>query len=385
MRRWIVLGCLLFVSSAFAALPEGKPADVGMDAEKLAEIDTAVAEAIKGNKTPGAVVVVVRSGKVVFRKAYGKRSVAPKDEAMTVDTIFDLASLTKPIATATAIVQLTRQGKLRLDDPVSKHLPAFAGEKGSITLAQLLLHTSGLPAGNAVADYAGGRKAALEKIAALKRKPPDERFVYSDLGYIVLGAVVEKAGGVGLDAFTAKHVFAPLGMADTSFGPLKDEARVARTAPTEKIDGAYLRGTVHDPRARKLGGVAGHAGLFGTADDLALFAQMLLDGGKVGDERFLEAADVDLLTKGRTVPGGSRSYGWDVQTAYSGNRGELFAGFGHTGFTGTSLWIDPTTKTAVIVLTNRVHPDGKGNVSRLRSRIATIAAKAIVTPPLPKR
>jgi serine-type D-Ala-D-Ala carboxypeptidase len=385
MRRWIVLGCLLFAVSAFAALPEAEPADVGMDAAKLGEIDKVVAEAIEGGKTPGAVVVVLRSGKVVFRKAYGKRSVAPKDEAMTPDTIFDLASLTKPIATATAIVQLSRQGKLRLDDPVSKHLPAFAGDKGSITLAQLLLHTSGLPSGNAIADYASGQEAALEKIAALRRKPAGEKFVYSDLGYIVLGAVVEKAGGVGLDAYTAKHVFAPLGMTDTSFGPLKDKARLARTAPTEKVGGVILRGVVHDPRARRLGGVAGHAGLFGTADDLAVFAQMLLDGGKVGGRRFLDADDVDLLTKGRAVPGGSRSYGWDVKTAYSGNRGELFAGFGHTGFTGTSLWIDPTTRTALVVLTNRVHPDGKGNVSRLRSRIATIGARAIVAPPLPKR
>ena len=377
MRRWIVMGCLLFVPAAFASLPESKPADVGMDAAKLGEIDSAVGEAIEGGKTPGAVVVVVRSGKVVFRKAYGKRAVAPKDEAMTLDTIFDLASLTKPIATATAIVQLARLGKLRLDDPVGKHLPAFAGDKEPITLAQLLLHTSGLPGGNAVADYAEGWDAALVKIAALKRKPADEKFVYSDLGYIVLGAIVEKVAGVGLDAYTAKHVFAPLGMADTSFGPLKDKARLARTAPTEKIDGVYLRGIVHDPRARKLGGVAGHAGLFGTADDLALFAQMLLDGGKLGDKRFLAAADVDLLTKGRKVPGGERSYGWDVRTAYSSNRGDLFAGFGHTGFTGTSIWIDPPTKITVIVLTNRVHPDGKGNVIRLRSRIATIVARAV--------
>ena len=148
MRRWIVSGCLLFASSTLAALPDGKPADVGMDAKKLGEIDDVVADAIKEGKTPGAVVLIVRSGNVVFRKAYGKRAVAPKAEAMTADTIFDLASLTKPIATATSIVQLARQGKLRLDDPASKHLPAFAGDKGSMTLAQLLLHTSGLPAGN---------------------------------------------------------------------------------------------------------------------------------------------------------------------------------------------------------------------------------------------
>jgi CubicO group peptidase (beta-lactamase class C family) len=154
-----------------------------------------------------------------------------------------------------------------------------------------------------------------------------------------------------------------------------------RTAPAVRAHKRYLRGVLHDPRARQLGGVAGHAGLFGTADDLAVFAQMLLDGGK----RFLDAEDVALLTKGRAVPGGARSYGWDVKTAYSSNRGDLFAGFGHTGFTGTSLWIDPTTKTVVVVLTNRVHPDGKGNVVRLRGQIATIAAKAIVAPPLPKR
>jgi uncharacterized protein YbbC (DUF1343 family) len=359
-------------------LADASPAEVGLDAGRLARIDAVTAAAIKDGRTPGAVVLVARRGKVASRKAYGQRQVRPSAEAMTTDTVFDLASLTKPIATATAIMLLIERGKLQLTDRVASHLPEFGKHgKDAITIEHLLLHTSGLPAGNPVRDYDAGRPKAMEKIYDLRlTADPGKRFVYSDLGFIVLGELVEKLGGARLDEFCAKNTFAPLGLRDTTFRPGKELA--ARCAPTEKVDDRWLSGEVHDPRARRMSGVAGHAGLFGTADDLAVFAQMILDGGTWQGRRVLSAETVRLMTQPRSVPGGLRALGWDVRTRYSSNRGAHFGGFGHTGFTGTSLWIDPPSGTAVILLTNRVHPDGKGNVTLMRSQIATIVADAIL-------
>jgi CubicO group peptidase (beta-lactamase class C family) len=366
-------------------LADASAADVGLDADRLARIDAVVAAAIKDGRTPGAVVLVVRQGKVALRKAYGQRQVQPHAESMSTDTVFDLASLTKPVATATAILLLVERGKLRLEDRVSTHLPAFGQHgKDRITIEHLLLHTSGLPAGNPVRDYDSGRARAIEKINDLRLlADPGKRFVYSDLGFIVLGELVGKVSGAPLDVFCERNIFIPLGLAEMTFRPGKDLA--ARAAPTEKEGGRWLRGEVHDPRARRLGGVAGHAGLFGTADDLAVYAQMLLDLGSWLGRRVLSPQSVRLMTEPRRVPGGLRALGWDVRTRYSSNRGERFDGFGHTGFTGTSLWIDPPSRTAIIVLTNRVHPDGKGNVVRLRSHVATTVADAITTPPFPER
>ncbi len=359
------------------------PEKVAVSAERLERIDGAVNDAIARGDCPGAVVVIVHDGHIVYRKAYGRRALKPDPVAMTVDTLFDLASLTKPIATATSLMVLVDQGKLRLTDSVALHLPKF-GQNGKekITVEQLLLHTGGLIADNAEADYRDGKDKALERVFALTpTTAPGERFVYSDVGYIVLGELVEKLSGSTLDAFAQKSVFTPLGMNETTFLP--GEKLRARSAPTEKRDGEWMIGEVHDPRAFRLGGVAGHAGLFGSADDLAVFAQMLLDGGTYNGKRVLSPLAVRLMTSPRSIPGGLRGYGWDIATAYSGNRGELFPrgeGFGHTGFTGTSLWIDPATRTAVILLTNRVHPEGKGNVTRLRSQVATLAAGALLTP-----
>lgn len=371
-------GPLLAVLLALAALPDARPEEVGLDPARLAAIDTAVAEAITAGHTPGAVVLISRHGKVAFRKAYGRRQVQPTAEAMTADTLFDLASLTKPVATATAVMLLVERGKLRLDDRVATRLPTFGGNgKERVSVEQLLLHTSGLPAGSPVDDYASPARA-LERIGAMRlRAEPGTRFTYSDVGFIVLGQLVEKLAGEPLDVFTRKQVFVPLGMTDTGFG-VAAELR-GRVAPTEKSEGKWLRGVVHDPRARRLGGVAGHAGLFGTADDLAVYGQMLLEGGR----GVLKFDTVRQMTTPRDVPGGRRTPGWDVRSGYSSNRGALFGGFGHTGFTGTSLWIDPVSRTVVVVLCNRVHPDGKGNATPLRARVATLAARAIVAPPLP--
>jgi CubicO group peptidase (beta-lactamase class C family) len=363
-----------------------RAADV--DKTKLAEIDTAVEDAIKRRDCPGAVVVVIHADTVVYRKAYGKRAVKPDEVAMTTDTVFDMASLTKPIATGTSVMLLIQQGKLKPGDLVSKYWPEFAaGGKEKVTIEHLLLHTSGLIADNPITDYADGKAKALERVAALKPQTEvGKLFRYSDVNFIVLGELVERVSGMPVDKFAAKHVFEPLKMTDTGFNP--GEALKKRIAPTGLRDGKIILGEVHDPRAFKLGGVAGHAGLFSTADDVTRYCRMLLRDGELDGTRILDAKTVKLFTEPHPVTTvtkdkevkGARSFGWDVDTSYSGPRGELFKkgeGYGHTGFTGTSVWIDPGTRTAVIVLTNRVHPEDKGNVTVLRRKIGTIVAEAV--------
>jgi CubicO group peptidase (beta-lactamase class C family) len=377
-----LLGFLLVpaLRAADTPVPAAEPAKTGMSAERLARIDDAMRKGIDRGDCPGAVVLVVHKGRVVWRKAYGDRARQPAAAPMTADTVFDLASLTKPVATATSVMLLVEQGKLRLTDPIADHIPAFGAKgKDKITVEHLLLHTGGLIADNAESDYRDGRDKALERVYALApTAPPGERFVYSDLSFIVLGEVVAKVSGTPLAAFAKKNAFDPLGMNETGFRP--GDKLKERAAPSVKRDGRWLVGEVHDPRSAALGGVAGHAGLFSTADDLAVFAQMLLDGGNYNSKRVLKAETVKLMTTARAVPGGKRAYGWDVDTSYSRNRGKGFSrgeGFGHTGFTGTSLWVDPPSQTAVIFLSSRLHPDGKGNVTPLRGEIATLAAEAL--------
>lgn len=389
-RRWVLLlSCATVLLSAPRSLAAEKPLPtapaekLGLDAEQLSRIDAAVHEAIKKGELPGAVVVVVHRGHIVFRKAYGNRSVEPDTTLMGPTVVFDLASLTKPIATATSIFILLEQGKLRLSDLVSQHVPGKPFQGAKITIAQLLTHTSGLIADNPLADYRDGREKALQRVYQLKPKAePATQFMYSDVGYIVLGDLVERLSGMPLDRFAHQHVFAPLGMNETGFRPQGKLAE--RAAPTEKIDGGWRLGEVHDPRSFAMGGVAGHAGLFSTADDLAVYAQMLLEQGEYAGQRILSTASVREMTAARPVPGGDgawlRTYGWDMSTRFSSNRGDLFAAgksFGHTGFTGTSIWLDPDSQTAVIFLSNRVHPKGKGNVTRLRGQAATITAAAL--------
>jgi serine-type D-Ala-D-Ala carboxypeptidase len=351
------------------------------DPARLARIDEVVQAALDHKDLPGCVILVLHRDQVVYRKAFRNRAVLPQVEEMTPDTVFDLASLTKPIATATSIMILVERGQLNLSDRVAQHWPAFGvNGKDKISIEQLLLHTSGLVADNDVKDYADGKERALERIAQLTpASEPGAKFVYSDVGYIVLGELVELISGKPLDEFAAENIFKPLSMKETTFRPAQDLRD--RAAPTQKRDDRWLRGEVHDPRAHALGGVAGHAGLFSTADDLVLYAQMLLHHGTLNNKRILSPQTVRLMTTPREVPRGLRAYGWDVQTAYSANKGERFPrneGIGHTGFTGTSIWIDPGSDTAVIFLSNRVHPDGKGNVTRLRGQVATLAAAAIL-------
>jgi uncharacterized protein YbbC (DUF1343 family)/CubicO group peptidase (beta-lactamase class C family) len=371
--------------AAPAALPLVAPASVGMSAEVLARIDAAVSESIARKDAPGAVVLVGRNGRVVFRKAYGQRALVPSPEPMTVDTVFDLASLTKVLATATSVMTLVEAGKLRLAEPVARSLPDFAaggGERAAVTVEQLLTHRAGLVPDDPIDLYTG---TPAEIFARKYRQPlahePGVLFVYSDVGFEVLGELVRVVAGERLDRYAARVVFAPLGMADTEFRPQRDgvgrgRIPLGRIAPSETRNGAMTRGTVHDPRAFALGGVAGHAGLFSTADDVARYAAAILSGGGP----VLSPAGVASMTTPRVYGDRDlRALGWDVDTSYSSSRGALFpiGSFGHTGWTGTSLWIDPLTGVYVVLLTSRVHPDGSGNVIGLRSRVASIAAAAV--------
>ena len=361
-------------------LPLAAPADIGFDAPKLAEIDGVVEQALTEKKMPGCVVAIGRRDRLAIVKAFGQRQLEPSSEAMTTDTIFDLASLTKPIATATSIMLLIERGKLRLDDPVAKHWPEFADNgKEKINIEHLLTHTGGLIADNRIADYLQGPEKAWSNIASLKPlAEPNVKFTYSDVGFEVLGKLVENISGLSVAEFAKTNVFDPLGMSETDFKP-KPELRL-RIAPTEKRNGEFIRGEVHDPRAHLLGGIAGHAGLFSTAEDLAKYAAAMVMKGQLGETRIMSEVTWTEMTRPRNVPSGKRALGWDMKTGYSSNRGASMSdhAFGHGGFTGTALWIDPDTGLFVIFLSNRVHPDGKGSVNPLAGRIGTIAANAIL-------
>lgn len=369
----------LFSGAVMASLVLAAPVFAG---EKLSAIDDVVNASIKKAELPGAVVLVLHKNEIVYRKAHGHRVRQPEPTLMTEDTVFDLASLTKPIATALAIMLLVEDGKLSVNDPIAKHLPGFARkETEGITIAQLLTHTGGFIADNALKDYQDGKDKAWQNLFALKPiAPPGSKFTYSDVGFILLGKIVENVSGTTLDQFTKKRIYDPLGMKETGFRPQGDLKK--RSAPTQQREGRWMIGEVHDPRAYLLGEVAGHAGLFSTADDLAILARMLLGQGKHQGKAFLRPETHKLMTEPRKVPGakepGLRTYGWDMATSYSGNRGSVFTkgvSYGHTGFTGTSIWLDPPTRTAVIFLSNRVHPDGKGNVTKLRGQVATIVGE----------
>jgi uncharacterized protein YbbC (DUF1343 family) len=383
LARACLVAFLVAAAATAGDLPRLDPAAAGFDPARLAAIDGLVEGALADSKMPGCVVCIGRRDGIALLKAYGRRAVAPADEPMTTDTVFDLASITKPVATATAVMRLVEEGRLRLSDPVATHIPEFAAAgKEKLSVHDLLTHQSGLIADNPISDYADGPDAAFERIWRLAPlHPVGEKFIYSDVNFIVLGRLVERITGESLDAFTTRVTFAPLGMTETGYRPAA--ALRGRCAPTEERDGGWMRGDVHDPRCWKLGGVAGHAGLFGTATDLARYATMMLADGSLDGARVLAAPTVATMTRGWRIPGGSvRGLGWDKRSPLSSNRGDLLteAAFGHGGFTGTALWIDPGLDLYVIFLSNRVHPDGKGLVNPLIARIASCAAGAIVAP-----
>jgi uncharacterized protein YbbC (DUF1343 family) len=375
---------------AVQAMPVEQSAPIPkLDAvDPFAAIDDAVNAAVGDGKLPGAVVVVGRRDRILLRRAYGSRALEPTRVTMTADTVFDLASLTKPIATATSILILADRGLLTVDDPVAKYLPDFGKNgKSNITLRHLLTHVSGLPADTPRRDYYAGRDEAIRRACNLTLKsPPGAQFVYSDIGFILLGEVVRRVSGQDLAAFSSAAIFAPLGMRETGFLP--GDALKLRAAPTEQRDGVFMQGVVHDPLAYLLGGVAGHAGLFSTADDLSIFAQAMLGEGEVDGKRIFSASTWNALVSPHDVPGGIRTLGWDLKTGFSSNRGDSLSrrAIGHGGFTGTSLWIDPDKDLFVLFLSNRVHPNGKGSVNALAGRIGTIAGNALGPPavvPLP--
>ncbi|MFN4906118.1 MAG: serine hydrolase, partial [Planctomycetota bacterium] len=357
--------------------------EVPIDAEKIErfkqQVRRIVDPAIGEGKMPGCVIGVGNRKGLFYQEVFGNRSIDPI-QPMTLDTVFDLASITKPVATATSIMQLIEQGQLRLNDKVATHFPDFAlNGKEPITIEHLLLHTSGLIPDNPLADYLEGPEVAWQKILGLSLSSPiGTAFKYSDVNFIILGKIVEKISGKTLDIYTRDHIFHPLAMAETLYNP--PEFLINRCAPTEKRDDRWIQGVVHDPRAYHLGGVAGHAGLFSTLRDLSIYARSMLEGlNGQSNIVFLEKIQPILapmtlqkMTRGYEVPSGVRGLGWDKRSGYSINRGDLFSdkAFGHGGFTGTVLWIDPGTDLFYIFLSNRVHPDGKGLVNPIAGRIA---------------
>ena len=383
MPKKLLFFALLFSATAFSQAP--------LDS-RLAVLDPIVYDAIARREIPGAVLIVGHDGQVVYRKAYGNRAIEPRPGAMTPDTVFDCASLTKVVATTTAVMQLWERGKFRMNDPVAKYLPEFEQNgKQDITIRQLLVHYSGLaPDLDLTKAWEGKETAYRMAFEEAPERAPGAAFEYSDINFVVLGALVERLSGESLDAYAAKHIFASLGMKETRFVPLSSWGpRIAptRIAPTEEDENHHLlRGVVHDPTARRMGGVAGHAGLFSTADDLAIFAQALLDGGR----GVLTPATIAKMTAPQQPVNGTavRGFGWDIDSPLSSNRGELLpvGGYGHTGFTGTSLWIDPATKTYIVLLTNAVHMNAlpakeKGSAASLRTKVATAVAVALALDP----
>ena len=388
MGRFL-LALLLYVlaGQAVEALTMAQDSEsmiTGLNEDQLASIAAVVEEAIRTGKTPGAVALIGHRGKVVYHRAFGYRALDPKKLPMTTDTIFDLSSLTKVIATTPALMQLVEKGKLQIDDPVTKYWPEFkAHGKGPITVRQLLTHYSGLRAGLDLKPKWSGYKTALQKIVAEKPvSSPGTRFEYSDINFIILGELVSRISGQPLDVYCAQNIFHPLGMKDTCFRlPPALRNRIALTQWKKGNSGKMLWGEVHDPVAYNMGGVAGHAGLFSTADDLAIFAQALLAGGSTKGVRILSRLMVEKMTTPQSPPHkmALRGLGWDIDSPFSSCRGELFpvGSYGHSGYTGTSIWMDPISETYIILLTNRVYPGGEGDVGALRAQLANIVAAAL--------
>lgn len=387
----IFLSCAGFLNAQ--PLPRAHPEQVGMNSERLRNADKAIETAIENKEIPGAVLAVVRDGKMVYLKAYGNKQVYPSSVKMEVNTIFDLASLTKPVATALSAMILIERGDLRLQDKVNLYIPEFApwtdvpGNKKDIRVLDLITHTSGLPPYAVVSGLekkygAPNPDGLIDYISTCKRDfEPQTDFQYSCLNYIALQRIIETISKQSLHVFAKQNVFDVLGMEHTDYLPTGEILR--RAAPSvRQADGSLLRGIVHDPLARVMnGGVSGNAGLFSDADDLAILAAALLNNGEYNGKRILSPLGVKAM---RTVPRAvatlGRTPGWDVFTAYASNNGDLLGPntYGHTGYTGTSMVIDPDNNIAVILLTNRAHPDDSGEVVRLRSLVANAVAASVM-------
>ena len=403
--RWdSLLFCLLVAAAALQcqAPPGGRPDQAGsaVDAQRLEGLDKVFERAIAAKEMVGGVILVEHRGRTIYRKAFGHRALKPQSEPMTPGTIFDMASLTKVLVTATSVMLLVEEGRLSLTDRVSTYLPEFAAgergcrqgtEKSCVTLLHLLTHYSGLRPDIDWKEYWSGYETAIRTgLAEVLRSAPGEQFVYSDIGFFLLGEVVRRVSGKTLEEFSQERIFAPLGMKDTGFRP--GPHLLPRIAPTEarhhhdpaapqSEDGQMMRGRVHDPSTDRMGGLSGHAGLFSTVDDTARYARMILNGGELDGVRILSPLSIRAMTTAQSPAGkpARRGLGFDIDSPYSTVRGDLFpvGSFGHTGFTGTSLWIDPETQTFVILFTSRLHPDGQGNVVSLRKKVASVVAASL--------
>jgi CubicO group peptidase (beta-lactamase class C family) len=389
--RYLLSFLFILLSQVFAQYPNLiTPESIGLSSERLKYIDSVVIRNIKEGNLPGAVVVVGGKNGVVYRKAFGNSWLVPEKKPMTLETIFDLASLTKPIATATSIMILVERGQISLEDEVRKYIPEFKpyvdeqGKEYHAKIYHLLTHTSGLPdytSADSIKNKYGypAPEGTIETICNLPRfAPPGKEFKYSCLGFITLAEIVKRVTGKNIAEFSKENIFIPLGMKKTTYNP--DEKLKKECAPTEFRNGKIICGEVHDPLVYVQGGISGNAGLFSTADDLAIFAQMILNKGVYKNKRILGSKTVDLMTSiYPKVEFAGRGLGWDINSAYMQQSGDIFeiGSFGHTGFTGTSIHISKKEGIFVIILTNRVHPDGKGNVAPLRRSIANIVASAI--------
>jgi CubicO group peptidase (beta-lactamase class C family) len=323
----------------------------------------------------------IENGGRRWMKAYGKRAIDPVIEANDIHTVYDMASLTKVLATTPSIMRLYERGRIELDAPVCRYIPEFSGEgREKITVRNLLTHTSGLRPGLSSrgpwTDYRGAIEAACQEKPT---HPPGTLFRYSDINFIVLGEIVQRVSGMPLNIYAEKHFYRPMGMRHTGYLPAQKS--LPMIAPTEHINEGVLRGVVHDPVARRMGGVAGHAGLFSDVADVACFARMMLHQGRCGKVRIFKPETVQIMTAIQNLPGlvEKRGLGWDIDTGYSRPRGKLFpiGSYGHTGFTGGCMWIDPVSETFYVLLTNRVHPDGKGNILDLQASLGTLVAEVV--------
>ncbi|MBP9584692.1 MAG: serine hydrolase [Bacteroidales bacterium] len=397
MKNFYLFLSIFLVSVSVIAQPLKRvsPQESGMDPVRLSQVDRIIEESIKTGEIPGAVLAVVRDGKMAYLKAYGNKSVYPSQEKMTVNTVFDLASVSKPVGTAIAFMQLVEQGRVRLTDNVSMYIPGFkpwtdtvTGRKIEIRVVDLLTHTSGLPPYAPVATIveqsgAPNPTALMSWISNCKRDfKPTSDFQYSCLNFVTLQNILQNITGMKLMDYSKKNVFEVLGMKNTTYNPSGELLKLV--APTEKQkDGSVLLGRVHDPIANILNdGNSGNAGVFSNAEDLAILAAALMNGGEYNGKRVLGKLTLETMTRvPAQVMSEGRSLGWDNFSSYASNNGNLFhpdRTFGHTGYTGTSFIVDPVSKTAVILLAHRVHPVDKGSVVRLRALVANAVAGSVI-------
>ncbi len=395
MKRLILLtivGVVMVMEAQSQDLPIVAPEQAGLDPDHLKKADEVIQDAIDDRKTPGAALMVIRDGVVAHRAYFGHFTYDSDARKVDEQTIYDLASLTKPMATSTAIMQLVERGKISLTDAVSDHIEDFdpkpsedeENDGATMRIKHLLTHTSGFPpiisAEQVEEEYGEATREYFLKYinkGKLSGKVGRE-FIYSDVGFITLQTILENVTGMSLADYTRKHIFDPLEMKATAFTPDVTD----HIAPTEEMDDEYLTGIVHDPRAREIfDGVAGHAGLFSNLDDIGRFALMMLNQGEYEGKRVLSPAATRKIT---AMPYGmeefGRALGWDKHSAFSTSQGDLAsdATYGHTGYTGPSMHIDPDSDLAVILLTNRVHPDDSANVVRLRRYVANIVSASVI-------